>query len=123
MAKRAWNPFTTKHPAATGFTASVSAKLPGGVRFDTNGKVLPTPYRLACEWIAPLLSGDWTSKTMKGGFIVKLADAADIAVLRSMTNATVPLNQWQFGGCAVVYRLAYTDSDYANVARSVGYAV
>lgn len=123
MGKLAWNAFTTKHPAATGFTASVSAKLPGGVQIDKNGKVLPTPYKLACEWIAPLLLGDWTSKAMKGGFVLKLSGAADIAALTAAANATGPLNTPQFAGCAVVYRLAYTDADYGKVARSLGYAV
>ena len=121
MAYISWNSFQERYKASTGFVAKVSAKLPNGPHFDRKKKVLPTPYGLFREWLSKSLVGDWTTKKIPGGFVVCVAGKSDETVVSrkfgtigAATNTSISDN---------TYQLRYQDSNYGELAKSLGYDI
>jgi len=121
MTKKNWNEFTEANPKAVSFGAAVSSRLPKGLLFDKNGKKLPTPYGLFCEWAVANLTGDWTGMTAKGGFVIKVATQADAQTVTKAFGARKLDRAAQ--GCAASYQVRYQDADYGKLAASLGYVV
>ena len=120
MAKQTWEKFTDKHPTAPAFTAVVSASLPKVAPIlDRTGKKVPTPYKLLTEWLKAHLSGDWTSIYKRTLVIVKVSDAADVAIItKKFPIIGVP---GASPASSMTTQINYSDSDYGSLAKSLGY--
>jgi len=121
MAKLSWNEFIAKHKKPTGYVAAVSSALPKGLHFDRNKKKLPTPYGLFQEWAAKSLSGDWASTKVPGGFIICVESQADASTITrgfGVIGQTIATP-----ACANTTQIGYHDSDYAALAKALGYSV
>lgn len=117
MAKLSWKSFTEKHPSPFGFAAVVSS--PKGPLFDKNRKKLPTPDGLFQEWASVSLSGDWSSTKLNGGFIICVESKSDVALIERTFSIIGSAKNTP--ACANTVRLSYKDSDYPNLAKTMGY--
>lgn len=120
MSKMQWNKFTAKHPISTCFGAGVSKKLPKNHKPEKSGKILPTPFKLLCDWVNTIVVGDWTANSAKQE--IKVADSADVAaVIRKCGAKQLPSPISPISDCSSSYLLAYRDQDYPKVAKMMGY--
>ncbi len=121
MAKLGWNKFVDAHKKRICFIAPVSASLPKGVELDKNGRKLPTPYGLFCEWCGAYLAGDWSATKVKGGFLVCVTTKEDVKAIQ---------DQFKIIGQAKItpagketYPIGYRDSQYIALAGDLGYVL
>lgn len=121
MAHMTWNSFVGKHKSSTCFGAGVSAKLPKGPHFDRNKKKLPTPYGLFQEWLSVSLTGDWTTTKVHGGFAVCVANPTDAALISKTFGTTGSTVRTPIS--SQTHQLLYRDSSYADLAKTMGYAI
>lgn len=125
MPYKSWNTFKDKHPRTPSFQCVVTSNLgrKGSTRFDANKKILPTPYALLREWLTLNIAGDWTirKEAVKGRTFIELllGDPADYPKLDAFGKRP-PTQEERASG---EYEFGYRDSLYADVARSLGYAV
>lgn len=118
MSKQTWNIFIRKHPIPQYFCAGVNSQ---GPPFDKNHKKLPSPYGLFQEWASSNLKGDWASVKIPPGFIISVVEASDVErIKRKFGYFGVP--KW-VGNFPNTQQIGYSNSDYANLARSLGYNV
>lgn len=121
MAKLPWNVFSSKYKAPIGYIAAVSANLPKGVCFDKSKKKLPTPYGLFQEWAAKVLTGDWATTKVPGGFIICVAAQADASLIdKQIGTVGVAKNT---PACINTTQMCYQDSYYAALAKALGYSL
>lgn len=111
--------FLTVHPESFTFNATASASAPKGLGIEKSGKSLPTPYALFHEWAKLSLSGEWVMRKYKGGFVICVSDLKDAILVRDMLGATSIPRLTSTGEGAVSLR--YSDSDYGQMARKLGY--
>lgn len=119
MRIRDWNTFITEHPSPTLLGAVVSTRLPPDLLFDKDGKKLPTPYKLFCEWLEATLVGTWSTVAVPQGFVVGIADEGDKTKLLSAYGPA------RHRGFKVAEKsvgvLTYSDGSYAKLATERGY--
>lgn len=111
--------FLSEHPESFNFNATVPASPPKALSIDKSGKSLPTPYALFQEWAELSLSCDWVTRKYKGGFIICVSDLKDATLIRNMFGATGIPRETSTGEGAEALR--YTDSDYRQIAKNLGY--
>lgn len=121
MAKLGWNKFIDTHRQRVCFMAPISASLPKGVQLDKNGRKLPTPYGLFCEWCAAYLAGDWSATKIKSGFLVCVVTKEDAKTLQDEFKITGQAKTTPAGKST--YPLGYRDSQYAALAGDLGYVL
>jgi hypothetical protein len=122
MAKKQWNGFCSNRPNAVTYMSVVSGSLPKKMQFDKNNKKLPTPYGLFCEWAKNNLSGDWASTTISGvGFAVAVDSQSDNALIQSTFGASVQPQKTTVSN--TTFKCGYSDSNYASVAKLLGYVL
>lgn len=125
MPHKTWNKFKDKYPSTPAFQCVVTSNLGGkrSAHFDANKKILPTPYALLREWLTLNIAGDWTirKEASKGRTFIELllGDPADYPKLQAFGKKQPTLQERARGE----YEFGYRDSLYADVARSLGYAV
>jgi len=119
VSKLGWNKFIDTYNKRIAFTAVVSTRLPKGLSFDKNGRKLPTPYGLFCEWCAAYLTGDWTTTKVKSGIVVCVATNKDEEIIKE---------EFSIIGTAKVtiaskntFPIGYRNSQYAALAGDLGY--
>lgn len=119
MRVRDWNRFITENPSPTILGAVVSSRLPPALTFDKDGKKLPTPYKLFCEWLDASLVGNWSTVAVPQGFVVGVVDEVDKAKILA---AYGPAKHRGFKiADQSVGVLSYTDGSYAKLASERGY--
>ncbi|MDX4955303.1 hypothetical protein SGN30_17945 [Delftia acidovorans] len=121
MAKMSWNDFITTHPKHATFGAIVSASLPNGLIFDKRKKKLPTPYGLFVEWASANLTGDWAAMKVRGSFCISVSQQSDAKIISNKFGVTSQAKKTTTGG--MNFGINYRDSDYAVLARSLGYEI
>jgi hypothetical protein len=119
MSKMAWKAFVKQQKRPLGFSAAVSASLPKNLVFDNARNKLPTPYTLFLEWASANLSGAWASIKVPGGFIICVADDADASVITRRFGVIGAPKKTP--ACASTQQIRYVDSDYAKLAKAMGY--
>jgi hypothetical protein len=119
MPKIDWKQFDVKYQNPYGFAAIVSATLPKGPYFDKSRNKLPTPYRLFQEWASASLSGDWSSLKLQGGFIICVDSESDVALINKKFGVIGSAKKTP--ACANTLQVNYKDSDYAYLAKEIGY--
>lgn len=120
MPKKSWNTFAGTYPSAIVFAAKVSAALPKQLQFDKNGKKLPTPYGLFVEWAGVHLTGDWSSTSINGvGFAVSVESQTDAQLIET-TFGTIGVSKKTIVSNKTI-QVNYKDSDYAGLAKKLGY--
>jgi len=119
MRVRDWNKFITENPSLTILGAVVSSRLPAALTFDKDGKKLPTPYKLFCEWLDSSLVGVWSTVAVPQGFIVGVTDNADKATIVAGYGPA------RHRGFKVAEKsvgvLNYSDGSFAKLAAERGY--
>jgi hypothetical protein len=121
MQVRDWNTFITANPSATLLAAVVSSRLPPALMFDKNGKKLPTPYKLFCEWLDATLVGTWSTIAVPMGFVIGVTGAVDkTRILAAYGPARH--KGFKLAGKSVGV-LSFTDGSYAKLATERGYTL
>jgi hypothetical protein len=119
MRIRDWNRFITENPSATLLGAVVSTRLPPALMFDREGKKLPTPYKLFCEWLDATLLGTWSTVAVPEGFVVGITDDGD--KMKIVSAYGPPKHRgFKIAGKSVGV-LSYADGSYAKLATDHGY--
>ena len=121
MAKIGWNKFIDTYTKKVAFAAAVSASLPKRVELDKNGKKLPTPYGLFCDWCKAYLSGDWATTKVNGGFLVYVATKEDAESIQTEFKVVGPATRTPAG--KDTYPIGYSNSQYAALAGDLGYVL
>ncbi|WP_157725044.1 hypothetical protein [Vogesella sp. LIG4] len=120
MPKKSWNKFVGTCQSAITFTAKVSAGLPKQLQFDKNGKKLPTPYGLFVEWAEASLTGDWSSTSIRGGgFAVSVELQTDAQIVMTTFGTIGAFQKTTVSNRTI--QVNYKDSDYAGLAKKLGY--
>lgn len=99
--------------------APISASLPKGVELDKNGRKLPTPYGLFCEWCSAYLAGEWSATKVKGGFLICVSTEADAKAIQEEFKIIGQAKATPAG--KETHPLGYRDSQYAALAGDLGY--
>jgi hypothetical protein len=89
--------------------------------FGRNGKKLPTPYKLFCEWLEASLVGPWSTVAVPQGFVVGVANENDKAKILS-TYGPARHRGFKIAGKSVGV-LSYVDGSYAKLATELGYNI
>ena len=130
MAKMDWNKFVTQYTKAICFSVTMKQNLPKGApKFDKNGKKLPSPYTLFCDWMKANLKHDWCASKQNGHTLIRVADPSDAQLLANVFGAT-PAKGIPAGipagisaGCASFYQLHHSDAGYKPLAGAMGYVI
>ena len=119
MRVRDWNTFITANPSSSLLGAVVSSRLPAALTFDKEGKKLPTPYKLFCEWLESSLVGTWSTVALPQGFVIGITDDADKASILA-TYGPARHKGFKIAEKSVGV-LSYSDGSYAKLATERGY--
>jgi hypothetical protein len=121
MQVRNWNTFITTNSSVTLLAAVVSTRLPPALMFDKNGKKLPTPYKLFCEWLDTTLVSTWSTIAVPTGFVIGVIDAKDETTILAAYGPARHKGLKLAGKSVGV--LSYTDGSYAKLATERGYTL
>lgn len=121
MAKLSWNKFIDTHAKRVAFVAAVSATLPKRLELDKNGRKLPTPYGLFCDWCKAYLSGDWATTKVSGGFLICVAAKEDAKSIQDEFKIVGQAKRTPAG--KQTYPIGYKDAQYGALAGDLGYVL